>query len=110
MMKDAKLAMTSLTVQVKRTIFFPVEVDAPIHQTFNTGRSIFYHLLHGSGVADVVAGHHGVVNMLFKVIGFEICHLRLGRIGLIDRGFTYQGHFTFSGTGHLKCIRHAGHS
>ena len=60
--------MAALTVQVKLTILIAVEVDAPPRQFLDLFRSHAYHLLNSLGVADEVASHHGVVDMLRKVV------------------------------------------
>ena len=66
--QDAKLRVSTLTVQVIGAVVFLVKVHAPAHQFFYLGRRIAHHLLNSSAVADVVARYHGVFNVLLEVV------------------------------------------
>ena len=74
MVQDAELGVTALAVEVKLAALLLVEVHAPLHQVLDALRGIPHHLLHGCGVADVVARNHGVLNVFLEVVHLQVCH------------------------------------
>ena len=114
-MQDAELAVAALAVQVELAILVLVEVHAPFHQVSNALGRVPHHLLHGCGVADEVAGHHRVLDMLLEVIYFQVrdrghATLCLVRISLINRCLTDECHLAFSTLRHLERIAHPGYT
>ena len=110
-MEDAKLRVSALAVKVKGAVVFAVKIDAPVQELAYLLRSALDHLLHGDRVAEPVAGHHSVVDVLVKVIYSEICHrghaaLSQGGIGFVKGGLAHQSHA--SGARHLEGKAHAG--
>ena len=84
MVQDTELGMTALTVQVKLSVLFPVEVHTPVHEFLYLLRSVAYHLLHGLAVVDIVAGDDRVGNMLVEGVRLHIRHT--GNAALGKRG------------------------
>ena len=100
MMKNTKFRMSSLAMQIELSVFFLVEMYSPLNQLSNLRRCILHYLLDGSPVANVIASHHCVFNMLFKIIYQKICYrsnasLRLGGVCLLKGSLTYDGYFSF---------------
>ena len=113
--KDAKLAVAALAVEVKRAVFLLVKVHTPAQQVADAVRTALDHLLHSSGVADVVAGYHRVLDVLLEVVHLQIgdrsdAALSLGRVGLVECCLAHQRHTALAGVGHFQCKTHAGHS
>ena len=101
MVEDAELRVTALTVQVERSVALLVEVDAPLHQVADCGGRVSHHMLNGLGVGKPVAGHHGVMDMLLKVVHLDVGHrgdaaLRLGGVGLVKSCLANDGHASFA--------------
>ena len=102
MVKDAELAMSALTVQVKVALLVFIEVYAPVYESINLLGSLSHHLLHGLGVAEPVTCNHSVVDVLLKIVNFEVCdtcHTTLSKVGvsLVERAFAHEGNFTSTG-------------
>ena len=72
MVQDTELRVSALTMQVKRTVFLAVEVDAPLHQFLDLFRSVSHHLLYCSAITDIVACYHRVFDMLVEIINSQI--------------------------------------
>ena len=113
--EDAELAVAALAVEVELTVVVLVEVHAPFHEVCDALGRVLHHLLHGGGVADEVAGHHRVVDMLVEVIYLEVgdrCHaaLCLVRIGLVDGRLTDESHLALAALRHLEGITHSGYA
>ena len=68
MMQDTELTMSTLTMQIKRAIFFLVEVNAPLHQFFNLFGCHPYHLLYSSTVTDIVTSNDRIFDMLIEIV------------------------------------------
>ena len=68
MVKDTELGVASFAVQVEVTVFFLVEVNAPVDQFLDTLWGVTYYLLHGGGVTEPVSRYHGVVDMFVEII------------------------------------------
>ena len=115
MMQDAELGVTAFSVKVELSVFFLVEVDAPLHEVLDALRSIAHHLFYGSGVADVVARHHGVFDVFLEVVDKKVRHrsdatLCLGCIGLFEGRLADERHLALAGICHFQGIAHACHS
>ena len=115
MVQDAEFRVSAFAVQVEFPVLVLVEIHAPFQQVAYALRRVLHHLFHGGRVADVVAGDHGVADMLLEVVHLQVgdrgnASLCLGRIGLVQRGLAHQGHFAFARVGHFQCVTHAGHS
>ena len=115
MMQDAELRMAAFPVEVELAVCFLVEVDAPTDEVSDARRGITHHLLHGSGVADVVARNHRVFNVLLEVIDKQVRHagdaaLRLCRIRLFQSGLAYERNLSFTCVRNLQRIAHSGHT
>ena len=74
MMKDAKLRVSALTMEIERTIFLAVEVHPPLHQFANLLWCTAHHLLNGLAVADIVACNHCVLDVLLEIVDSQIGH------------------------------------
>ena len=115
MVQNAKLAVAALAMEVEGAVCLLVEIHAPFHQAADGGGTAFHHLLNGTRVADVVAGHKGVLDVLAVVVFLHVrnagnASLRFGCVALFDGGFAHKGHFPLARFGHLKGVAHAGHS
>ena len=115
MVQNAKLAVAALAMEVEGAVSLLVEIHAPFHQAADGGGTAFHHLLNGTRVADVVAGHKGVLDVLAVVVFLHVrnagnASLRFGCVALFDGGFAHKGHFPLARFGHLKGVAHAGHS
>ena len=113
MVQNAELRVPALAVQVVGAVGLLVKLNAPLHQLLDLAWSLCHHLAHGSGVAEPVASHHGVVYVLVEVVDEHVGHrshtaLRQVGVGLIERCFANQRHC--SGLRHLECETHAGHA
>ena len=113
MVQDAELAVTALTVQVKLAFLVAVKVHAPPQQLLNLCRSLGDNLFHRLGVAEPVACHHGVVDVLFKVVHFQVGHgshaaLSQVGVGLFHFGLAHEG--DSSRLCHLEGKAHTGHT
>ncbi len=111
MMEDAEFRVASLAVQVVAAVGGLVEVDTPLHETPYLLRRTLHHLLHGGGVAEPVAGHHGVVDVLVEVVHGKIGHRRdtalsQSCVGLVETRLAHKGHA--ASCGRLQCEAHAG--
>ena len=107
--------MSAFAVQVKLAVALLVKVHTPCHQVAYARRTVFHHLLHRFGIADIVTGNHRVLDVLFEIVHQQIGHrgdaaLCLGRVGLVHGGLTHDGHLALAGIGHLECIAHTGHT
>ncbi len=112
MVKNAEFRVTALTVQVKSSVFFLVEVHTPVHKFHNLLRSITHHLLHCLAIGDIVTCDNRVGNMLIKSVEFHIrhtCHTALCKrcVCLIKRCLANHTHLTFVGTCHFQSVTHA---
>ena len=115
MVQDAEFRMSAFTMKVEVAIVLLIKINAPFYETLDAFRSTFHHLLHSPTVRNVVAGNHGVLDMLLKIINFKIrdrsyATLSLGRIGLLNGGFAHEGHLSFARGGHLEGVTHSGHT
>ena len=113
MVQDAELAMAALTVQVKLALLVLVKVHAPAEQFLNLCRGLGDNLLYCLGVAEPVARHHRVVDVLVKVIHLEVGHrgdTSLSEVGvrLFHLGLAHQCHSP--GLCHLEGKTHTGHT
>ena len=115
MVQDAEFRMSAFAVQVEVPLFVFVEVYAPFHKVSYALRCVFHYLFHGCRVADEIPCNHGVFDMFLEVVHFHVGHgsyssLCLGRVGLFQCGFTYDGHLAFACIGHLQGVTHSGYS
>ena len=115
MVQDAKLRVTSFTMQVKLAVLLLVEVHTPAHQVFDARRTAHHHLLHRLGVANPVARNHRVLDVLLKVVHQQVRHrsdaaLRLRRVRLLQRGLAEDGNLALLGLSHFQGITHTSHS
>ena len=113
--ENAELRVPALAVQVIGAVFLLVEVHAPLDEPLDAGRSLLHHLAHRGGVADVVAGHHGVVDMFLEIVHLQVGHtghtaLGLGGVGLVHCGLAHQSHLALAALRHLQSIAHSGHA
>ena len=95
--QDAELAVSALAMQVEVAVGVLVEVHAPLNELSDLPRSLGHHLFHGLGVAEPVAGHHGVVDVLVEVIHQQVGHTghtALSQVGvsLVESAFANQRH------------------
>ena len=109
----AELGVSALAVQVEGAVVLAVEVHSPFHEALYLPGCAFHHLLHGCGVAEPVAGHHGVVYVFVEIVDGQVgdrCHaaLRQGRVGLVEGGLAHEGHAAFRCR--LQCETHAGYA
>ena len=74
MVQDAELAVAALAVQVKLALLVPVKVHTPAQEFLDLAGSLGNDLFHGLGVTEPVAGYHGVVDVLVKVVHIEVGH------------------------------------
>ncbi len=100
MVEDTEFRMAALAVKIKSSVGLLVELDTPIYQLAYLRRSFGHHLADGLGVAEPVAGNHGVVDMFFEVVNFEICdrgHASLSesRVGFVKSGLADECHAPF---------------
>ena len=115
MVEDAELGVAALAVQVEGTVGLFVEVDAPLHEVVDGCGSVLYHMLHRLRVGEPVAGHHGVVDVLCKVVDLEVGHrgyaaLGFGRIGLVEGRLADDGDGAFARVGDFQCETHTGYA
>ena len=85
MVKDTKLRVSPLAVEVKLAILVLVEIDTPLDEFFHTVGATFDHHLDGSRVAEPVAGDEGVLDVFCEIIGLEVghtCHATLSEVGV----------------------------
>ena len=113
MMQDAELAVPALAMEVEVAFLIFVEVYAPVYQGFNLFGCLCYNLFHGFWVAEPVAGNHGVVDVLLKVVDFEICNagnaaLSQVGVGLVERTLAHESHL--AGIGNFQGKTHACHA
>ena len=73
-MEYAEFGMSTFAVQVESSVGAFVEVDTPFHKLAYLCGGFRHHLAHGFRVAEIVAGHHCVVDMFFKVVDFKVGH------------------------------------
>ena len=111
--KDAELRMAAFLVKVELSVFFLVEVHSPLDEFFNLSRSFTYYFFHGCPVAYPVAGNHGILNVLFKVIYLQVGNgsdaaLCIIGVRFFQSGFANQSHLTL--VSHFQCITHTGNS
>ena len=98
-------------MKVEGSVFLAVEINTPLHKLTDLLGSVAHNLLHRFGLAQPVAGHHRVMDMLFKIVYFKICHrghtaLCKSRICLFKRCFAHKRDF-HAGTGYLQGETHA---
>src|SRR5574344_200500 len=115
MVQNAEFRVTAFSVQVVGAVVLLVEVYAPVYQFLDLFRSTSHHLFHGSSVADIVAGNHRILDVLFEVIQFQIgyrCYTTLckRRVSLVKRCLANHTHCSFVGTCHLQRVTHAGYT
>src|SRR3712207_22613 len=106
-MKNAKLRMTTLTVQVEGAIGLAIELHSPIGELTNLGRCHPDNLLHGLPVADEITGNHGVLNVFIEVVEFQIGHggnATLGErsVGFLKRCLANDANLALAGPCHLE--------
>lgn len=111
MMQYPEFGVSPLAVQVKIALLISVEIHSPFKQLPYLGGSLCHHLIDSGAVAEPVAGNHGVVYMLVKIIDSEVCHrgyspLGQGGVGLLESGFADE--CNFAGAGHFEGEAHAG--
>ena len=111
--KNAEFRMAALTVQIEAAVVAAVEVDTVLDQEAYAIGGTLDHFLDCCGVAEPVAGHHGVVDVFVEVVDFEVGHrsdaaLGQGRVGLVEGCLAHQGHAAF-GSG-LQGETHAGYT
>lgn len=95
MVEDAELAVASLTVKVERTVVAAVEIDTVFYQEPYLLRRTRDHLPDRFGVAEPVAGYHGVLDVLVEIVHAQVgdrCHPPLGQrgVGLVERSLAHQ--------------------
>ena len=100
MVQDAELGVASLAVQVKLTVVLTVEVDTPVDELLDLLGRHRHYLLYGLGVADVVTGYHGVLDMLFEIVFQQIGYRRYSALGevsvsFVERCLAYHADLTF---------------
>ncbi len=108
-----EFGVSALAVQVERSVLASVEVYSPLQELAYLGRCLADYFFDGLGVAQPVAGHHGVVDMFVEVVELQIgdrCHssLREGGVGFLEGAFAYERHS--SRAGHFECEAHAGYA
>ena len=86
--------MSAFTVQVIETILVLVKVYTPFYKFSYLRRSHAHHLVHSRWVRYVIAGYHGVVYVLLKVINNDVgdrCYTALCAccVGFVKGGLTY---------------------
>ena len=113
MMQDTELAVAALAVQVELALLVLIKVHTPAQQFLDLGGSLGNDLLHGLGVAEPVASDHRVVDMLVKVVHFQIGHcghttLSQVGVGLFHLGLAHQGYG--SRLCHLQGKTHTGYT
>ena len=111
--QDAELRVSALAVQVEVAVLLAVELHAPLHHLAYLLGAALDHEFHGLRVAQPVACHHRVVDMLVEVVEFEVRdggHAALCKVGvgLFQFGLAYQR--DASGTCHLERETHAGNA
>ena len=95
--QDAELRVSALFVQVEVSVFFLVEVDAPVDEFLDLGGCITYYFFYRRAVADPVAGNHGVFDVLFEVVYGQVGYrgdaslCKIG-VGLFHSGLTDEGY------------------
>ena len=72
MMQYAEFRVSALAVQVELSVILAIKVDAPLHQFLYLLRSLAHHLLYGGTVGDVVAGYHGIFDVLVEIVEFKV--------------------------------------
>ncbi len=112
-MEDAELRVAALAVEVKAAVVAAVEVDSPAYQLLYLRGCAAHDLLHGRRVAEPVARHHRVVDVLVEVVDLKIGHrghtaLGQGRIGLVEGGLADEGHAPVAR--YLQSETHAGYT
>ncbi len=115
MVQDAELGMSAFLVQIIGAVLLLVKMDTPLHQFLDSGRCITYNLFYSGRVADIVACHHCVVNMLFEIIDQQVSNrsytaLRLRGVGFFKSRFTNDGNFPFMRPCNFKSVTHSSYS
>lgn len=110
----AELAVAALAVQVVVAFLVFIEVYAPVHELAYLPGRAFHYFFYGLGVAEPVAGDHGVVDVFVEIVDFEISHrghaaLGKGCICLVESRFADQCD-TRPLAGNLQCETHAGNA
>ena len=70
--QDAELGVAAFLMQVEFSTLFLVEVHSPLDELVYLFGGVAYNFLYGFAVADPVACNHGVFDMLFKIVYFQI--------------------------------------
>ena len=95
--QDAEFAVTTLAMQVKLALLVLVKVHTPTYEFPDLCRGLGDDFFYGLGVAEPVACHHRVVNVLLKVVHLEVGHCgdtTLGEVGisLFHLGLAHERH------------------
>lgn len=105
--------MTAFAVQVELALLVAVEIDAPLNELLNLFRGILDNKFDRLGVAQPIAGHHGVVYMFFEIIYFEVGDTRnaaLRQVGVGFLKFTLANQRNFARMSYFECKTHAGNA
>ncbi len=86
-MEDAELRVSPFAVEVKRAVILLVEVHPPLDELPDLAGGLLDDHLHGCRVADPVACHHRVVDMLVEVVDLEVGHRGHSPLGQGGVGF-----------------------
>ena len=111
MVKYAKFGVPSFSMEVERAVVLLVEIDTPRDKLFNLVGSSGDDFSDSERVAEPVTGNHSVVDVLFKIVNFEVGNrsdaaLCECGVSLIEGSFAYQCNFT--GLSHFKGETHSG--
>ena len=70
--QDTEFRVSPLLVKVEFSLLILVEVHSPFHQFLDLRGSFTHHFSHGCGIVYPVARYHCVLNVLFKIIHFQV--------------------------------------
>ena len=113
MMEDSEFRMSPFAVQVKLSVGIFVELDSPVDEFFYLRRGVCHYFFHGFGIAQPVAGNHGVLDVFVEIVHFEVCdrsHAALGEIsvGFFKFSLAYKRHAARGG--HFQGEAHSGYA
>ena len=90
-MENAEFRMSPFLVQVKLSVFFFIEINAPFDQLLYLCRGVPHHFLNRRRVAYPVACHHRVVDMFFKIVYFQVGYRSDPPLGKVSVSFFKSG-------------------
>ena len=111
--EDSEFGVSTFAVEVEFAVVVAVEVNAPFEELPDLLGGFGHHFSDRHGVGQPVARDHGVLDMLFDVVEFEVgdgshAALRESGVCLIKGGFTHERHT--SGAGHFEGETHSGNA